>query len=330
MPDQDADQPYHHIFEAMGDGLILNDGETGLVVEANPAAAAMHGYSRQEFVGLPPAAYLHPDSLDQFGGWLHSALAGVGFEAIAVHRRRDGAPFTVVVRGTGCTYRQRPCLLSVIRDAHLYEQMQTLAALEERQRLAQNLHDAVNQSLFSASLIAEVLPRLWETHPDAVRESLEDLRRLTRGALAEMRGLLVELRPLVLADSELDDLLRLLGDALTGRTGIPVTVTVVGEGELPAEVQMALYRLCQEALNNIAKHSEAGEVAIQLHYDGAAVSLSIHDNGRGFNPEHIPSGHYGLDMMEERARAVGAALTITSRPGQGTEIAAVWKVTPEQ
>ena len=101
-------------------------------------------------------------------------------------------------------------------NAQLYEQAQTVATLEERQRLAQNLHDAVNQSLFSASLIAEVLPRLWERNPDEARQSLEDLRRLTRGAMAEMRSLLAELRPLVLTDSDLGDLLRQLGDALNG------------------------------------------------------------------------------------------------------------------
>ncbi len=115
-------------------------------------------------------------------------------------------------------------------NAQLYEQAQTLATLQERQRLAQNLHDAVNQSLFSAGLIAEVLPRLWERDSAKGRQSLEDLRRLTRGALAEMRGLLAELRPEVLIDSELGDLLHQLGNAFTGRTNIPVAVTVVGEG----------------------------------------------------------------------------------------------------
>jgi signal transduction histidine kinase len=127
-------------------------------------------------------------------------------------------------------------------------------ALEERQRLAQNLHDAVNQSLFSASLIAEVLPRLWERNHDEGRQSLEDLRRLTRGAMAEMRGLLAELRPLVLTDSEMGDLLRQLGDSLTGRTNIPVAVTV-GEKALPAEVQVAFYRFVRKSLHNIAKHA---------------------------------------------------------------------------
>ncbi len=127
-------------------------------------------------------------------------------------------------------------------NAELYKQAQALAALQERQRLAQNLHDAVNQSLFSAGLIAEVLPRLWDRDQALARESLEDLRRLTRGAQAEMRALLAELRPSTLTDAELSDLLRLLVNSFIGRTNIPATLNVVGEGNLPADVQVAIYR----------------------------------------------------------------------------------------
>lgn len=368
-------------FRTIDDGLIIFDVGSDLVIEANQAAAAMHGYSREEFVGLRSAAFIHPDSHHQFHEYVRTVQPGDAFEAVAVHIRQNGLPFTVEVLGTALIYQDRPCLFSIVREVSeleqterslqramgadqreqnmllegsqtlapklelkpgltldqlqvIYEQVRTLAVLQERQRLAQNLHDAVNQSLFSASLMAEVLPRLWERHPDEVRESLEDLRRLTRGALAEMRGLLVELRPLVLADSELDDLLRLLGDALTGRTNIPVAVTVAGRessgpGTLPADVQTAFYRLCQEALNNIAKHSGASQVAIHLQYEGNAVTLSIRDDGRGFEPGQIPSGHYGVSMMHERAKAVGAVLSITSRPGQGTEIAVHWQAVPE-
>jgi len=215
-------------------------------------------------------------------------------------------------------------------NAQLYEQAQTVATLEERQRLAQNLHDAVNQSLFSASLIAEVLPRLWEKNPDEGRQSLEDLRRLTRGAMAEMRGLLVELRPLVLTDSDLGDLLRQLGDALTGRTNIPVIVTIKGQGSLPAEVQVALYRLCQEGLNNIAKHAGASQVEINLQYEASMVELRIGDDGCGFNPAHLSTGHHGLSIMRERAKAIGAIISITSQPNHGTEIFIRWMETNER
>lgn len=214
-------------------------------------------------------------------------------------------------------------------NAQLHEQAQTLATVQERQRLAQNLHDAVNQSLFSASLIAEVLPRLWERNPDEGRQSLEDLRRLTRGAIAEMRSLLVDLQPMVITDSNLGDLLHQLGDAFTGRTNIPVSVTITGESLLPTEVQVALYRLCQEGLNNTAKHARASQVMIDLHFEIGLVRLSIRDNGRGFDPATVPSGHYGLDIMQERADAIGALLSVTSQPGCGTEIDISW-INPRQ
>lgn len=110
-------------------------------------------------------------------------------------------------------------------NTDLIRQAQELAVLEERQRLARNLHDAVNQSLFSAGLIAEVLPRLWKRDQTEALRSLEDLRRLTRGAQAEMRALLAELRPSTITDAKLGDLLRLLANALTGRTSIPVKIT---------------------------------------------------------------------------------------------------------
>ena len=212
-----------------------------------------------------------------------------------------------------------------LANAELYEHAQTLAALQERQRLAQNLHDAVNQSLFSAGLIAEVLPRLWEIDLDETRSSLEDLRRLIRGAMAEMRALLAELRPTTLTDTELGELLLLLGNAFTGRTNIPVEVTVTGDGKLPAETQVALYRICQEGLNNIAKHAKASHVSIEMHHTPLGLVLNICDDGRGFDTTNVISfGHYGLNMMRERAEAVGAKLTLTSQPDHGTEITIRW------
>jgi len=231
-------------------------------------------------------------------------------------------------------------------NAELYEHARALAAMQERQRLAQNLHDAVNQSLFSAGLIAEVLPRLWERDQTEARQSLEDLRRLTRGALAEMRELLAELRPSVLTDSSLGDLLRQLANAFTGRTNVPVRVRIAGEHLLPAEIQVALYRICQEALNNIAKHAGASQVEIHLQYEAGAapepgkpaapadmlqqiairsVELRIRDDGAGFDTDEASApGHYGLGMMLERAEAVQARLTVTSQSGAGTEVYLRW------
>ena len=213
---------------------------------------------------------------------------------------------------------------SVSVNAELYEHAQELAALQERQRLAQSLHDAVNQSLFSAGLIADVLPRLWDRDQAEARRSLEDLRRLTRAAQAEMRALLAELRPSALTDTDLGELFHLLGNAVSGRINIPVKVIVAQDVILPAEVQVVFYRVCQEALNNIARHANASQVDIDLKDEGTAIELRVHDNGKGFAPEQTLSGHYGLSMMRERAEAVGATLTVTSRPGQGTELILRW------
>jgi len=508
---EERERRFQSIFEAAGDGLILIDLDTGIVVDANSAACTMYGYTRDEFTGLHPTSFIHPDSFHQYTEYVQAVQSQGMNIALQVHIRRDGSQIYVELSGAGYTDQDCSYLLSVVRDvsqrvqeeqnlqqrveartreqstlleisqtlasalelqpglildqlrviidythgglfkledsaldalavrgpqaleqampfqirlqspealtllfngqrasriadvqssdpparflralldeqasillegvqswmwvplaikgrmigaigvahternfftahhadlaltvanqsaitmvnAELYEHAHTLAALQERQRLARNLHDAVNQSLFSAGLIAEVLPRLWERNQDEGRQSLEDLRRLTRGAQADMRLLLAELRPSTLTDAELGDLLRLLGNALEGRTNIPISVTALGEGNLPADVKVALYRLCQEGLNNIAKHAGASRVDILLQYETRGVELRIRDDGRGFDPEQTPPGHYGLSMMRERATAVGATLSITSQPGQGTDIVIRWVETQE-
>lgn len=227
-----------------------------------------------------------------------------------------------------------------IDTAQLYEQSQELAVVEERSRLARELHDAVTQTLFSASLIAEALPELWESDQEEGRQLLVELRQLSRGALAEMRTLLMELRPTALAESDLGELLRQLGEAVTGQTGAPVLVSVENLCALPADVHVGLYRMAQEALNNVVKHSGSSQVAVRLVCSPAAssmdgdgrlrVELQVSDNGRGFDPDHVPSDRLGLGIIRERAQAIGAALTIDSQPGQGTVITVLWEEKEEE
>jgi signal transduction histidine kinase len=146
--------------------------------------------------------------------------------------------------------------------------------------------------------------------------------------MAEMRSLLAELRPSTLTDSSLGDLLRQLGNAFTGRTNIPLEVTVKGNYALPGEVQIAFYRICQEALFNVAKHARPNRVDINLDKEGPMIELRIRDDGQGFDPQQTASGHYGLGMMRERAEAVGAQLSISSELGLGTEVTLMWTKPP--
>ena len=207
-----------------------------------------------------------------------------------------------------------------IENANLRSLAEQTAVAAERSRLARDLHDAVTQTLFSASLIAEVIPRIWETDPSEGKQLLQDLRQLTQGALAEMRSLLLELRPATLAELDLSDLLKQLSDAFSGRTDVPVELKIEGTLEIPPTVQTALYRITQEALNNIAKHARATLIEIHLTRLDGCVELYITDNGIGFDTAHITPDHFGLKIMRERAENIGATFLITSIPNHGTKI----------
>ncbi len=197
----------------------------------------------------------------------------------------------------------------------LAEQLKEKAAADERQRLARDLHDAVTQTLFSASLIAEVLPRLWRKDRGEAERRLDELRRLTRGALAEMRMLLLELRPGALGEVGLVELLRQLVEATTAQTRLRLDLSFRGKCGVPADVQVALYRVAQEALNNVVKHSGATEAEIRLNCRPGTADLSVSDNGSGFDPQAVSPRSLGLRIMHERAEAVGATLKIEGRAG---------------
>jgi PAS domain S-box-containing protein len=198
------------------------------------------------------------------------------------------------------------------------------AIIAERTRLARELHDSVTQTLFSASLIAEILPELLELNPSEALKTTDELRQLTRGALAEMRTLLLELRPAAVTQARFEDLLRQLSEALIGRSRLPVKLNVEGEGKLPPEVQVALYRIAQESLNNVVKHAQASQITIDTRYQTSGIKMEISDDGSGFRTEHMKPTSLGLRIMQERADAIGARLQVVSNPGKGTCVIAEW------
>jgi PAS domain S-box-containing protein len=205
------------------------------------------------------------------------------------------------------------------------------AIMAERTRLARDLHDAVTQTLFSASLIAEVLPELWGVDPDEARKSNEELRELTRGALAEMRTLLLELRPAALTQAPFPDLLKQLSEAVIGRARLSVRLTVEGDYELTPDVKVVFYRIAQESLNNIVKYARATQVEIHIRLDCCNVHMEINDNGIGFDSAAVKPTSLGMRIMRERAEAIHADLWVSSLPGQGTTISLDWnedEITP--
>jgi PAS domain S-box-containing protein len=198
------------------------------------------------------------------------------------------------------------------------------AIAAERTRLARDLHDAVTQTLFSASLIAEVLPDIWDMDPEEARKSTEELRQLTRGALAEMRTLLLELRPAALTQARFPDLVKQLSEAVIGRARLPIHLDVKGDYEMPPEVKVAFYRIAQESLNNVVKYARATQVEVYLDQVCCDVHMRIRDNGIGFDPASIKPTSLGMRIMRERAEAIHAHFNINSTPGQGTTVSLDW------
>ena len=199
---------------------------------------------------------------------------------------------------------------AAISNSLLAGRSSELAAAEERQRLARDLHDAVNQTLWTASLTAESLLRDIDEESE-LRHRVERLGQLTRGALAEMRALLLELRPSELAGISLDELIESLLAALECRRSLDVTVELEPVKLEPA-THVTFYRIAQESLGNVAQHADATSLTVRL-CEGPPAELRIVDDGSGFDLASVPAGHFGLTIMKERADSVGADLSLETR-----------------
>jgi PAS domain S-box-containing protein len=498
---REREAQYRAIFESTSDGLFIND-LNGHLVDFNPAAAHIHGYSPGEFRLLQPHQFIHPDSLSVFGAYLDAVKRGDLFRGRATDVRKDGTTFPVEVLGTGFTYRGQPHALAVVRDiteevetvqeleekealrtqelttllvlsnrlvstlemaplvelildqlrrvvdytgatvlilegqdlqavghrgpvaqdavrqlrvpletvkgfwtamsrreplivddvqaetaqaeiyrqitklfpeeatgyvrawmgvplmvqerligalsinqdrpqaytyrhitlamaianqaaiaienARLYEQAQMLAVLEERQRLARELHDSVSQALYGIGMGANTARELLERDPAQAVAPLDYVISLTDAGLAEMRALIFELRPDSLEKEGLVAALRKQAAALSARHRLDVETEFCEEPTLPFETKEALYRIAQEALNNTVKHARATAVALSLDNCGGEITLEVQDNGLGFDTQREYPGHLGLKTMQERVAKLGGTLEIESEPSRGT------------
>ncbi len=494
---------YRSIFEATNDAVFIMNPEDGHIVEANPAACNMYGYSYEEIIGLPPSAVIHPDQLPTFREKaLPLTRTGGKRQIQGVNLRKDGSEFPIDLNQSVFTYQGKPHILSVIRDiteqvqaqqlleqrveertreltslleishtvastlqlkpllglildqlktvvdytgssiltaegedlvfldsrsptpeeqlmqirfplknlgmiwetirsresiimqdvreekpltrafraaigelgettfnyvracmivpltlrdqvigmltltsseeqaftqhhatlalaianqaavaienARLYEQAQELAAVEERQRLARELHDSVSQALYGISLGVHTARMQLDRDPRDLAESLDYVLELAEAALVEMRALIFELRPESLETEGLVAALSKQAAALQARQNISVNTDLCAEPDLPLKVKQDLYRIAQEALHNTVKHAHASKIELRLHRTREAVTLEVCDNGKGFDATASFPGHLGLHSMHERVTGLGGELQIESTPGQGT------------
>jgi signal transduction histidine kinase len=214
-------------------------------------------------------------------------------------------------------------LASAIENARLYQRAQEAAVLEERSRLARDLHDSISQQLFSMTLTAQAARVQLEKNPVRTAAQLERLQETAGAALAEMRALIYQLRPPGLSEQGLVIALQQHVAAVGRREGLTVQLEVDGEERYARGAEQQIYRIVQEALNNVIKHAGVCRVAIVLDLQPDLLTLRVADDGVGFDPDVLDplnGRHLGLTSMRERAAELGGRIELRSRPGQGTEV----------
>ncbi len=308
---------FQAIFSHMREGVLITDQNTGLVVEANQAICRILGYSHQELTGHFNFTYLPYTP--------KTALPGVAAHNCLVTARKDGSSVYLEMTETWTHYNNVPHTIYILRDisAQVQESLQLeearkQAVLEERKRLARELHDTVTQVLYGIELGANTALTLLQRDPQKVADQVEDVILLAAAGLTEMRSLLFELRPESLETEGLTVALEKQAEALRARYDLEVEVQAGDEPAIPLAHKEALYRIAQEAMNNIVKHARATQVVVRLQQLPQAVTLEVTDDGRGFDPTGKFPGHLGLISMLERATTLAGTLDISSTPDHGT------------
>lgn len=207
-----------------------------------------------------------------------------------------------------------------ILNARLYEQSQLAAILSERQRVAQELHDSVNQDLFAARTYSDLLIKAIENKPELVARYAKDISQLIRGTVEQMRMILIELHPDTLTRMPVSQLIRQLIQSFNKRTNIHVDFSSNTQIILEETQQIAVYRIVQEALHNIEKHASATMVSVSIIKKTDSFILTVSDNGIGFNLDSVTEFQFGIRNMKDRARSINAEIRIDSQHGQGTRI----------
>jgi len=267
---------------------------------------------------------LVPDLLRRLAG-LYSALFSV---PIIVQNEPHGAITFYYCEPHSFSEEEFSLALSVadqaalaLENARLREQAGQAAAMEERERLARELHDSVTQSLYSVTMYTEAAARLMPAGHEAAAVHLRDARDTAQEALREMRLLIYQLRPPVLEKGGLAVALQVRLDAVERRGGIHAELIVEGEDRLPPAIQVELHQIAQEALNNALKHAHAQQIQVRLRFGETETCLEVQDNGVGFDLTTAKGGGgLGLPGMVERADKIGARLEIETAPGCGTQV----------
>lgn len=322
---------FRAMIENASDAVTLLDA-SGSIVYESPSSVRITGYGINEQMGRNGFEVIHPDDKDrvqaEFARLAQIPGSIASMEIRTLHKK--GHYLNLECSATNLL--DDPTVRAIVINFHdnterkkLQEQDRERVALEERQHLARDLHDAVSQTLFSASVTAEILLQQKKTISQrSLWKNISYFAELVKSALGEMRILLLELRPEGLTHAELPSLLEQLVNAARSRIEAEIRLEISGNGKPPVEIKIAFYRIAQEAINNIIKHANSTNIQISLVSSPDLLQMTIEDNGVGIQETESPGPHLGLNIMRERANETGTMLEIISTPGQGTRVACTW------
>jgi signal transduction histidine kinase len=303
------------LIAAMGP-LPRTHGMLGAMLEARDPYRTPDIHAHERFRGWWPSA--HPD-MRSFLGVPIVARGGI-IGALYLTEKQGAAEFSAADEKLIVLLAAHAAI--AIENARLYERSRELSIVEERNRLARELHDSVSQKLFGLVLSAEAAATLLGRDDGAAGEQVARLGELAQEALAELRELIFELRPTSLDEEGLAATLRKQVDMLRRVHGRDIELRIAGAATCAPESEAEVLRVAQEALNNALRHAEAERIELRMEVRDGRLVVTVADDGIGFDPEApgVRSRRLGLTSMEERARALGGTLAVVSRPGEGTTV----------
>jgi len=336
---ENSEERFRSVAQNASDAIISYNS-LGNVMLWNDAAEGIFGYPSAEMLGQPFSVIMPPHVQETHEHKMRRALASdkptIPDRTIeTTGLRKDGSPVPIELSLATWQTKEGRFYTSIIRDIterkqseealrqaqdELERRIHERTAMEERQRLARELHDSVSQAFYGISLGAHTALTLFDSDRDKVVEALNYVLSLAAAGLTEMRALIFELRPESL---EIEGLVTALGKhaaAMRARHGIEVGLELCDEPDLPLEIKEAIYRIALEALQNAVKHARPNRLDVRLNCSAEGITLDVCDNGVGFDPMASFPGHLGLRSMRERAARLGGTLDIESAPGCGTRI----------
>jgi PAS domain S-box-containing protein len=337
-----SEESYRGLFENATEAIFVHDLD-GKIIAANSACEKLTGYTRAEMASMGIGRFLSGRGLEAVKEIVRRQLSGEAIEGpfeLGL-TRRDGTEAVVELMPSLIIRGERPVgVQAIVRDVTEQRRMQenlrfylsqVLKAQEgERLRIARELHDDTAQALTGLSrrldMLVDTLASRGNQLPKEIPERLEELREQSDRILEGVRRFSRDLRPPILDDLGLLPALKWLATALEEQRSIAANIRVLGEQHrLPDEAELALFRIAQEALNNVRKHSDASAVEVTVDFRGGGITMIVADNGSGFEPPRstsdlAASGKLGLIGMQERVRLLGGTLAVHSEPGAGTRV----------